>query len=251
MSVHHQIRCAEIWGGIEAVDQDVSTSSLAISLYSAPCKGAAGGDIYYVSVCGGDQLTRIVVADLQGHGETVSAMSRRIYSSLLDHLGDLDNCLVLSELNRFAIEQGFEAITTAVVVSFLLDGAEMSYGYAGHPPVLLRQSRGASWSMLEPKRSKANPALGVFEDAVFEQWTIPLSTGDRFCVYTVGIIECPDARDQPWGVRRFREALARQDDRPLPEAKAGVLAEVERFAGGKIAADDATLLMVEVGRSTT
>jgi serine phosphatase RsbU (regulator of sigma subunit) len=52
-------------------------------------------------------------------------------------------------------------------------------------------------------------------------------------------------------VRRFREALARQDDRPLPEAKAGVLAEVERFAGGKIAADDATLLMVEVGRSTT
>ena len=103
--MHHQIRCAEIWGGIERVDQDVSTSSLAISIYSAPCEGLAGGDIYYVSVCGGDQLTRIAIADLQGHGEKVSAMSRRMYASLLDHLGDLDNGVVLAELNRFALER--------------------------------------------------------------------------------------------------------------------------------------------------
>lgn len=244
--VHHQIRCAEIWGGVEAVDQDVSTSSLAISIYSAPCAGASGGDIYYVSVCGGDQLTRIAIADLQGHGEQVSVMSRRIYSCLLDHLGDLDNCVVLAELNRFALEQGFEAMTTAVVVSFLLADGTMSYTYAGHPPVLLHQTDGAAWVALEPKRSSANPALGVFEDAAYEQWTVPLGAGDRFCVYTDGIIECPDAQERPWGARRFREALARHDERPLPEAKMGVLAEVERFAGGRIEADDATLLMVEV-----
>ena len=244
--VHHQIRCAEIWGGVEAVDQDVSTSSLAISIYSAPFAGAAGGDIYYVSVCGGDQLTRIAIADLQGHGEGVSALSRRIYSSLLDHLGDLDNCVVLSELNRFALEQGFEAMTTAVVVSFLLADGTMSYTYAGHPPVLLRQRAGSPWLALEPSHSRANPALGVFEDAAYEQWTLPLSAGDRFCVYTDGIIERPDTCEQPWGARRFREALARHDERPLPEAKSGVLAEVERFAGGGFAVDDETLLMVEV-----
>jgi sigma-B regulation protein RsbU (phosphoserine phosphatase) len=244
--MHHQIRCAEIWGGVEAVDQDLSTSSLAISIYSAPCAGAAGGDIYYVSVCGGDQLTRIAIADLQGHGEGVSAMSRRIYASLLDHLGDLDNCVVLAELNRFALEQGFEAMTTAVVVSFLLADGTMSYTYAGHPPVLLHQTAGQAWLALEPPRSSANPALGVFGDAAYEQRIMPLGAGDRFCVYTDGIIECPDAREQPWGARRFREALARQDSRPLPQAKSGVLAEVEQFAGGRIAADDATLVMVEV-----
>jgi serine phosphatase RsbU (regulator of sigma subunit) len=244
--VHHQIRCAEIWGGVEAVDQDVYTSSLAISIYSAPCAGAAGGDIYYVSVCGGDQLTRIAIADLQGHGEAVSAMSRRIYSSLLDHLGDLDNCVLLTELNRFAMDQGFEAMTTAVVVSFLLADGTMSYTYAGHPPVLLHQRGRAAWVALEPPRSSVNPALGVFQDAVYEQWTMPLGARDRFCVYTDGIIECPDAQEQPWGALRFREALAKHDERPLPEAKVGVLAEVERFAGGTIAADDATLLMVEV-----
>jgi len=246
--MNHQIRCAEIWGGIEAVDQDVSTSSLAISIFSSPCDGTAGGDIYYVSVCGGDQLTRIAIADLQGHGEKVSAMSRRIYSSLLDHLGDLDNGVVLAELNRFALEQGFEALTTAVVVSFFLSDGTMSYAYAGHPPLLLRQKPGAPWAAMEPLSSSAfvNPALGVFEDATYEQWTLRLEKGDRFCVYTDGIIEAPDPAEQPWGPRRFREALERQDAESLPQAKAAVLAEIERFTGEGLRADDATLLMVEV-----
>lgn len=250
--MHHQIRCAEIWGGVEAVNQDVSTSSLEISIYSSPCEGAAGGDIYYVSVCGGDQLTRIAIADLQGHGERVSAMSRRIYTSLLDHLGDLDNRVVLTELNRFAIEQGYEALTTAVVVSFLLEDGTMAYTYAGHPPVLLRKAPGAPWDALEPGRSHVgmNPALGVFDDAAYEQWTMRLDAGDRFCVYTDGIVEYPNASQQPWGANRFRDALAQQDHRALTDAKAAVLAEVERFAASNTADDDVTLLMVEVRASS-
>ena len=230
------------------MDQDVSTSSLDISIYSAPCVGIAGGDIYYVSVCGGDQLTRIAIADLQGHGEQVSAMSRRIYESLAEHLGDVDNRVVLSELNRFALEQGYEAMTTAVVVSFLLEDGTMSYTYAGHPPVLLRQKRAGDWSAVEiPRRAGAvNPSLGVFPDASFEQASLPLTAGDRFCVYTDGVTDCPDPQDQPFGDRRFRETLHGHNERPLTEAKCGVVRELEHYAGGKLTADDTTLLMVEV-----
>ncbi len=253
MMEHHHIRCAEIWGGISAVDQDVSTSSLEISIYSAPCTGLEGGDIYYVSVCGGDQLTRIAIADLQGHGEQVSAMSRRIYESLLNHLGDLDNCVVLTELNRFALEQGFEAMTTAVVVSFLLADGTLSYTYAGHPPVMLRQksmngSSASGWEVVEiPRRPGAvNTSLGVFPDAEFEQAMLPLAVGDRFCVYTDGVTDCPDPRDRPFGDRRLREVLGGLNDRTLPEAKTGVLRELEKYAGGPLRADDTTLLMVEV-----
>ena len=144
-------------------------------------------------------------------------------------------------------------MTTAVVVSYLLADGAMSYTYAGHPPVLLRQKPGAPWSALEPPQSNrlGNPALGVFEDAAYEQWTVPLAAGDRFCMYTDGIIECPDARDQPWGAKRFRESLARQNERSLAYAKKAVLGEVEQFAGGRLEADDATLLIVEVSPRTT
>jgi sigma-B regulation protein RsbU (phosphoserine phosphatase) len=247
-NVHHRIRCAEIWGGIAAVDQDVSTSSLSISIYSEPCEGEAGGDIYYVSVCGGDQLTRIAIADLQGHGEQVSGMSRRIYESLVEHLGDLDNGVVLSEMNRFAIEQGYEAMTTAVVVSFLLSDGLLSYTYAGHPPVLLKQRKGGDWSRVELPADSGltNPSLGVFDDALFEQGTLPLAPGDRFCLYTDGVTDCPDPADQPFGERCLRDALARHDQHPLSTAKAGILNELRRHAAGPLTADDTTLLMVEV-----
>jgi sigma-B regulation protein RsbU (phosphoserine phosphatase) len=248
MNIHHHIRCAEIWGGIQAVDQDVSTSSLDMSIYSAPCDGEAGGDIYFVSVCGGDQVTRIAIADLQGHGEQVSAMSRRMYDSLLDHLSDTDNRVVLSELNQFAFEQGFEAMTTAVVVSFLLYDSTLSYTYAGHPPVLLSQKHGGVWSPVEIPRSPElfNAALGVFPEARYEQATLTLGHGDRFCVYTDGITECPDPQDEPFGDRRLRDLLRQVNDRALPAAKIHVLQELQAFAGGPLTADDTTLVMVEV-----
>jgi sigma-B regulation protein RsbU (phosphoserine phosphatase) len=247
-NIHHHIRCAEIWGGITAVDQDVSTSSLAISIYSSPCQGEAGGDIYYVSVCGGDQLTRIAIADLQGHGEQVSGMSRRIYQSLVDHLGDLDNAIVLGEMNRFAIEQGYGAMTTAVVVSFLLQDGALSYTYAGHPPVLLKRSKGADWSaiLLPNGNQGTNPSLGVFPDAHFEQGTLPLAAGDRFCVYTDGVTDCPSPGDQPFGVQRLRDVLSRYDDQPPAAAKAGIVEELRAHADGPLKDDDTTLLIVEV-----
>jgi sigma-B regulation protein RsbU (phosphoserine phosphatase) len=243
-NLHHRIRCAEIWGGIAAVDQDVSTSSLSISIYSEPCNGEAGGDIYYVSVCGGDQLTRIAIADLQGHGEEVSAMSRRIYESLVDHLGDLDNGLVLSEMNRFAIAQGYDAMTTAVVVSFVLADGVLSYTYAGHPPVLLKQRKGGDWSRVElPGSARTNPSLGIFDDARFEQGTLPLQPGDRFCVYTDGVTDCPSPDDQPFGEFRLKDALARRDGQPVATAKAGILEDLRSYAGGALTADDTTLVV--------
>jgi len=248
MDVHRQIRCAEIWGGITAVDQDIATTSLSLSIHSAPCRGEAGGDIYYVSVCGGDQLTRIAIADLQGHGEEVSAMSRRIYTSLTDHLSETDNCVVLQELNQFALEQGFEAMTTAVVVSFRRWDQTMSFTYAGHPPVLLRQKAGAQWNAIAVPASPGliNTALGIFADARYEQHTVALGGGDRFCVYTDGVTDCPNPDAEAFGDRRLRALLNTLSDQPLAEAKRRVLDALRAYAGGPLDADDTTLVLAEV-----
>ena len=65
----HRIHCAEVWGGIDHIDRDIVTGGLTASVYSKSSDGSRGGDIYYFSVCGGDQLTRIALADVQGHGD--------------------------------------------------------------------------------------------------------------------------------------------------------------------------------------
>src|SRR6201986_2036753 len=70
------LRCMEIWGGSNAVENAVTMPGLDAWVTSRPHEGAeAGGDVHYVSLCGGGIITRMIVADVSGHGEAVAEFS--------------------------------------------------------------------------------------------------------------------------------------------------------------------------------
>ena len=72
----HTLQCMEIWGGIEPVERTVATPGLDLWVFSQPFGGdEQGGDVYYVTLCGGGLITRIVVADVSGHGSSVAEFS--------------------------------------------------------------------------------------------------------------------------------------------------------------------------------
>ena len=81
-----RLECKEIWGGTHDRDIEVSAGKVIASIYSAACCGGRGGDIYYFGVCKGDTITRLAIADVTGHGETVSEVSRYVYDSLKAHM---------------------------------------------------------------------------------------------------------------------------------------------------------------------
>ena len=83
---HGRLECKEIWGGIHDRDIEVSAGKVIASIYSAACCGGRGGDIYYFGVCKGDIITRLAIADVTGHGEAVSEVSRYVYDSLKAHM---------------------------------------------------------------------------------------------------------------------------------------------------------------------
>ena len=83
---HGRLECKEIWGGIHNRDIEVSAGKVIGSIYSASSEGSIGGDIYYFGVCKGDIITRLAVADVTGHGEAVSEISRYVYDSLKAHM---------------------------------------------------------------------------------------------------------------------------------------------------------------------
>lgn len=80
------LECKEIWGGISTCDTELAAGRVNGSIYSAPSEGGQGGDIYYFGVCKGDVITRLAIADVTGHGEAVSEISRFVYDSLKDHI---------------------------------------------------------------------------------------------------------------------------------------------------------------------
>ena len=243
----HRIRCGGIWGGITVVDLDVRTQSISASIQSTASGGARGGDVYYLSVCSGDVVTRIALADMRGHGEGVSHLSQWLYDSLEARINSLDGAAVLSDLNGAVYKHGFDALSTAAVVSYYSGDSSLSYSYAGHPPILVREGRGA-WAAkpIDNDARVANLPLGAMRDVEYDQAKIYLTPGDRVFLYTDGLVECPDPDGDFYGDEKLLEVLERTANLTLSEVKAAVFDSLVTHAGGELLHDDCTLMVLEV-----
>jgi hypothetical protein len=72
----HQLACTEVWGGNNIADELVNLPGLVGLIHSKPAGPATtGGDVYYLSVCD-ESVSRVVLADVAGHGEACASPKR-------------------------------------------------------------------------------------------------------------------------------------------------------------------------------
>jgi serine phosphatase RsbU (regulator of sigma subunit) len=245
----YEVKCSEVWGGIRNQDQDVNAAGLTASLYSGACEGGKGGDIYYLSVCAGGELTRVAIADVVGHGAVVSDVSQWLYETLHAQMNDPDGSKVLGALNGLAVARGIESLTTASVVGYYSVNGAGFYACAGHMPTLLLRHGGDRWEALEPDdagEGLVNGPLGAVSQATYVQEMTKLGRGDRLLLYTDGVIEAPSPGGEQFGPDRLHETLNRLAASSLPELKQGLLDAVRAHTGGTLAHDDVTILALEV-----
>jgi phosphoserine phosphatase RsbU/P len=247
----YQIRCAEIWGGTAAKQDEVTTPGVRAAIYSSASGSEKGGDLYYLSVCAYDTLTRIAIADVRGHGLAASQLSEWLYDSLEARMNDADGACVLRDLNELVHSRGFTAITTAAIATFDRDKGYLHYCYAGHPPLMLARP-GQPWHELSAPESSgpANLPLGVVRDASFVQERVAVAPGDRLFLYTDGVPECPAAgcslAPELFGDKEMGETLNRHAWRPPLEARNEIRHSLLEYSGGELTHDDCTFMLVEV-----
>lgn len=224
----------------------MSTSGIEASLYSAGSDGSAGGDIYYFSVCEADLLMRMAIADLRGHGASVTAVSGALHDPLVDHMNSLDGSGVLTEMNQLAHQSGFQAITTAAVVSYYLADSSLYFCYAGHPPAYLLRADSRHWEALRGPGggARSDLPLGVLPDTAYHQNQAPLTEGDRLFLYTDGVVESPNAQDEPFGVQGLLDVLDSEWNVTMQTTKQRLLDSLHEHAGGLLTHDDVTFLLI-------
>ena len=151
--VEHTMQCMEIWGGIEPVERAVSTPGLDLWVYSQPFAGdTQGGDVYYVTLCGGGIITRIVVADVSGHGSSVAEFSLSLRSLVRQNINQKSQKRLVERLNRQFTEMAdLRRFATALVVTYLASTNRLSICNAGHPRPLLFNEAAGTWSLLAPR----------------------------------------------------------------------------------------------------
>ncbi len=129
-----------------------------------------------------------------------------------------------------------------------LDAAtgQLRYVNCGHnPPFLLARGE-------RPARLGATAiALGITTDTEFVSMTVELAPGDRLVLYTDGITEAENPRDEEFGEARLSGWLEGNRDEPGQRLVDGVIAEVLRFCGTARPRDDMTLMCVTSLRSVS
>src|SRR5258708_24104400 len=74
-----QMSCMEVWGGSQLTTRRVEMGGLDAWVYSKPFGEAQrGGDVYYASSCATGRITRLLLADVSGHGTSVASTAANL-----------------------------------------------------------------------------------------------------------------------------------------------------------------------------
>jgi sigma-B regulation protein RsbU (phosphoserine phosphatase) len=118
----------------------------------------------------------------------------------------------------------------------------LTYVNAGHnPPLVLRKETGEIEEL-----SLTGIAVGAMEDAEYEQQVVPLFVGDIIVLYTDGITEAVNDKDEMFEVPRLIEIIRRMADSPSQEIVDAIISEVTAFSQTQPQFDDITLMVVKV-----
>lgn len=212
-----------------------------------------GGD-YYDFICEGD-FVDMVVADVSGHSVGAALIMAELRSTLKAELRRsslhcssirVDSaCEILGALNEvlFADLNESDLFISMFYMRYHRPSQTLRFSSAGHPCALLIRRDGANAEWLDAD----GLILGVKDDVVFDERTLPLAAGDRLVLYTDGVIETQDPSGDFYGSERLAQAAVETRSLGTEEAVRALVSHVNQFRGRDESEDDVTLLVFDVG----
>ncbi len=246
----HSLVCMEIWGGNQATSRAVTTPGLDLWVYSRPYENAAsGGDVHYVSLCGGGKITRFILADVSGHGDLVADLGKSLRTLMRNNINRQDQTRLVQALNReFAELSKQNRFATAVVATYLTKGDTLTICNAGHPRPLYLQAATGEWAFLSYDGADtgglADLPLGILDETGYTQIELPLGRGDLVLLYTDALTEAEDSHGQQLGEAGLLEMMRKLNALNPSTIPKALVAALDAYRGGRPIADDMTFLIL-------
>ena len=118
---------------------------------------------------------------------------------------------------------------------------ELEYCSAGHNPPLVRSSDGALRFL------EVDPGLvvGFEENSRWDSRTLRLKSGDIVFLYTDGVTEAENSKQEAFSEERFRTSISGLRSSDLAQIVNGVRQDIARHTQGQPQFDDITLLALK------
>ena len=198
------------------------------------------------------------VLDVSGHGVpaallSVSAMHalepEPAETSLVRNLTGADHGLgtvqrparTAAELNRrFRAGEHDGRYLTMVLCVLDTHTGRLHTTSAGHPPLLAFRGDGP---LVVP--NAGGFPIAIMDAADYEEGIITLEPGDRLYLYSDGLLEQRQSRDEQFGAARLFQAFAERTGGALEDVLTHVVDELARWAEGATFEDDVSIVAVE------
>jgi sigma-B regulation protein RsbU (phosphoserine phosphatase) len=202
---------------------------------------AVAGDFYdFIPVDG--KGVGFLVADVTGHGVPAALIASMIKVAVGSVVPWADQPReVLRELNRILLPQLRKQLVSAAYLWVDTKNRVALYSAAGHPPLL-------RWRKGNLERIESNGLLlGVMTDPQYPVCDLTIESGDRFLLYTDGVIEPENSSGDSFGDNRLEQVVHNNQGRPPSELPGQLLTEIEAWQPASLAQqDDITLLVIDV-----
>ena len=200
-----------------------------------------GGDFYDFFWINGGKLG-MVMADVSGKGVPAAlfmTVSRTLFrahafnrESSQETMTAVNNALQKDNSNMMFV-------TTFYGILDIKTGI-LQYSNGGHnPPYIIRHD-----GKVEPIAPIGDPALGVIESEGYQSKEVTLQPGDLIFLYTDGVPEATNAKEEYYTDQRLVETLLQYKDLDPAELINTISSEVSKFAAGFPQSDDITMLAV-------
>ena len=229
-----------------------STPASAAAEIAADCQpaGHVGGDFYDVFETDRSRLA-LILGDVSGKGIAAAPLMGFIHGAA--HASEwtestYDHERASRRLNDLVCRKTDpERFVSMFWAYFDADDHRLRYVNAGHLPALIvRNPRtGAGTRRLE----EGGPVLGVVPGAAYTQGAVEIEPDDVLVVYSDGIVEASNARDEEFGEAGIARAVAESWREPAEDIRARILAALDGFTGGRAPEDDRTLIVIRFGQA--
>ena len=187
----------------------------------------------------------ILVADVSGHGvaaSLIASMVKIAFVSQGSHASKPTH--VLEGVNRILCGKLESDFVTAVYLYIDTDQRTAAYAAAGHPPLLVWRS--SERKLLEFRQKST--VLGQFEEAEYETEVLSLQPGDRFFLYTDGVLEASNPEGDLFGKNRFEAFINSNFRLPAAAFVDKIVEDITAWSGKSPTVsfdDDLTLVVID------
>jgi putative ABC transport system permease protein len=229
------------------------TASLELAGVCVPARGV-GGD-YYDFIDLGQHRLGIALADVAGKGIAAALIMSIVQASLRSLAGSDGASLAVlaSKMNRLLHRStGSSSYATFFYAEVDETARKLRYVNAGHNPPYIFHSKLPS--MVRFVASDAGieelPAggtiIGMFAQSTYEEAVIDLSPGDILMVFTDGVPEALNPKDEEFGEDRLKQMLRRYAHLPVNEMASRILQELKSWISDAAQYDDLTFILMKV-----